>query len=175
LIDHSLISPPLSSRFSLFLTPNGFLEVSFSLLYSCTLSLSQISFSPYTFTSPFPFPFLSSSKMQSSLSLSFSATSSSAAAVSRSRHSFHVPEATPLNLRFCGLRGEAFNSGLAASLNRHHSHLPRRPHSAAVSAALSANGSPPQSFDYDLLIIGAGVGGHGAALHAVEKVRSRKT
>uniref|UniRef100_A0A803N6P9 Dihydrolipoyl dehydrogenase n=1 Tax=Chenopodium quinoa TaxID=63459 RepID=A0A803N6P9_CHEQI len=27
----------------------------------------------------------------------------------------------------------------------------------------------PKSFDYDLVIIGAGVGGHGAALHAVEK------
>ncbi|KAL2960277.1 hypothetical protein AAZX31_17G031200 [Glycine max] len=108
--------------------------------------------------------------MHSSLSLSFSATSSSVATVSRSRHSFHSPAAAmPLNLRFCGLRRDAFGSGLAASLNRYHSHLPRRPHSAAVSAALSSNGSPPKSFDYDLLIIGAGVGGHGAALHAVEK------
>ncbi|XP_027916160.1 dihydrolipoyl dehydrogenase 1, chloroplastic-like [Vigna unguiculata] len=108
--------------------------------------------------------------MQSSLSLSFSATSSSAAAaVSRSRQSSHFPEVTPLNLRFCGLRREAFDSGLSASLNRRHSHLPRSSHSAAVSAALSTNGSPPKSFDYDLLIIGAGVGGHGAALHAVEK------
>lgn len=35
----------------------------------------------------------------------------------------------------------------------------------------SANGSAVSegSFDYDLIIIGAGVGGHGAALHAVEK------
>ncbi|TKY54218.1 Dihydrolipoyl dehydrogenase 1 [Spatholobus suberectus] len=103
--------------------------------------------------------------MHSSLSLSFSATSSSAATVSRSRHSFHVPASAPLNLRFCGLRRETLGSGLAASLSRRHSHLPRRPH----SAALSDNGSPPKSFDYDLLIIGAGVGGHGAALHAVEK------
>lgn len=31
------------------------------------------------------------------------------------------------------------------------------------------NGSPGKGFDYDLVIIGAGVGGHGAALHAVEK------
>ena len=39
-----------------------------------------------------------------------------------------------------------------------------------VSAAAS-NGSPSKrKFDYDLVIIGAGVGGHGAALHAVEKV-----
>jgi dihydrolipoamide dehydrogenase len=26
-------------------------------------------------------------------------------------------------------------------------------------------------YDYDLVIIGCGVGGHGAALHAVEQVR----
>lgn len=36
-------------------------------------------------------------------------------------------------------------------------------------AAVSGNGSPSKGFDYDLVIIGAGVGGHGAALHAVEK------
>uniref|UniRef100_A0A7N1A0F0 Dihydrolipoyl dehydrogenase n=1 Tax=Kalanchoe fedtschenkoi TaxID=63787 RepID=A0A7N1A0F0_KALFE len=35
--------------------------------------------------------------------------------------------------------------------------------------AASDNGSTPSKFDYDLVIIGAGVGGHGAALHAVEK------
>ena len=35
----------------------------------------------------------------------------------------------------------------------------------SASASSSAKGSPPKSFDYDLLIIGAGVGGHGAALH----------
>lgn len=41
----------------------------------------------------------------------------------------------------------------------------------SVSASLSnENGSPSKEFDYDLVIIGAGVGGHGAALHAVEKV-----
>lgn len=34
----------------------------------------------------------------------------------------------------------------------------------------SANGTVSGGFDYDLVIIGAGVGGHGAALHAVEKV-----
>jgi hypothetical protein len=28
-----------------------------------------------------------------------------------------------------------------------------------------------KAFDYDLVIIGCGVGGHGAALHAVEQVR----
>lgn len=42
---------------------------------------------------------------------------------------------------------------------------------SAVFAALKGNGAPSSSsgFDYDLVIIGAGVGGHGAALHAVEK------
>ncbi|MED6206098.1 Dihydrolipoyl dehydrogenase 2, mitochondrial [Stylosanthes scabra] len=105
--------------------------------------------------------------MQSTLSLSFS-PSSSAAAVSRShttRFSLNTP--TNLNLRFCGLRPQALT--FTASSNRRSSQLPSRPRSQAVSAALSANGSPPKSFDYDLLIIGAGVGGHGAALHAVEK------
>ncbi|XP_024369754.1 dihydrolipoyl dehydrogenase 2, chloroplastic [Physcomitrium patens] len=35
--------------------------------------------------------------------------------------------------------------------------------------AASGNGVAPKEFDYDVVIIGAGVGGHGAALHAVEK------
>jgi len=35
--------------------------------------------------------------------------------------------------------------------------------------AATGNGAAPQQFDYDVVIIGAGVGGHGAALHAVEK------
>lgn len=47
--------------------------------------------------------------------------------------------------------------------------LPSHRVPARVTAALSGNGSGAKSFDYDLVIIGAGVGGHGAALHAVEK------
>ncbi|KAL2341699.1 hypothetical protein Fmac_009639 [Flemingia macrophylla] len=101
----------------------------------------------------------SSSKMQS-LSSSYAAT------VSVPRHSFPLSRGTlaPSNLCFCGLRRQAF---APASLHRLHSR--RRSHFSAVSAALSDNGTAPKSFDYDLLIIGAGVGGHGAALHAVEK------
>lgn len=38
------------------------------------------------------------------------------------------------------------------------------------AAASSAASSGSQEYDYDLLIIGCGVGGHGAALHAVECV-----
>ncbi|GAU37454.1 hypothetical protein TSUD_206900 [Trifolium subterraneum] len=111
--------------------------------------------------------------MQSSLSLSFSPTSS-ATTISRSHHSFPLSTGTkPLNLRFCGLRREALGLGFSTSLNRNlhqQQQLPRRQYSAVVSAARSDNGSSSgSSFDYDLLIIGAGVGGHGAALHAVEK------
>jgi dihydrolipoamide dehydrogenase len=104
--------------------------------------------------------------MQSSLPLSFSPTSSTA----RSHHSFPLSTGKPLNLRFCGLRREALGLGFKTSINRNIRQIPCRQHSAIVSAARSDNGSTTGSFDYDLLIIGAGVGGHGAALHAVEKV-----
>jgi len=104
--------------------------------------------------------------MHSSLSLSFSPTSSTA----RSHHSLPLSTGKPLNLRFCGLRREALGLGFKTSINRNIRQLPSRQHSAVVSAARSDNGSTTGSFDYDLLIIGAGVGGHGAALHAVEKV-----
>ncbi|KAJ7563359.1 hypothetical protein O6H91_03G106700 [Diphasiastrum complanatum] len=40
--------------------------------------------------------------------------------------------------------------------------------SRKVCVEASSNGTP-QPFDYDVIIIGAGVGGHGAALHAVEQ------
>lgn len=43
-----------------------------------------------------------------------------------------------------------------------------RQRAAKIVAAAENNGKPAK-FDYDLIIIGAGVGGHGAALHAVEK------
>ena len=36
---------------------------------------------------------------------------------------------------------------------------------------MSIGNGVQSSFDYDLIIIGAGVGGHGAAVHAVEQVR----
>ena len=40
----------------------------------------------------------------------------------------------------------------------------RRPACAVVSTQAA------QKYDYDLVIVGAGVGGHGAAMHAVESV-----
>ncbi|GFZ07216.1 dihydrolipoamide dehydrogenase [Actinidia rufa] len=110
--------------------------------------------------------------MQSSLSLSLSSSSSIVTRSDRKvlRGNTFFAGKCPISsrsLRFCGLRSEVYglqysNSArlVAASLN------PR--HLKKVSAALSDNGTPSK-FDYDLVIIGAGVGGHGAALHAVEK------
>ncbi|KAK9724201.1 hypothetical protein RND81_05G055200 [Saponaria officinalis] len=70
-----------------------------------------------------------------------------------------------LNLRFCRLSKHS----LSYTASSYRVPLPSRRRSSSISAALSTNGSSPTSFDYDLVIIGAGVGGHGAALHAVEK------
>ncbi|GFS32497.1 dihydrolipoamide dehydrogenase [Actinidia rufa] len=72
----------------------------------------------------------------------------------------------PRSLRLCGLRREAFGLQSSNAVRIVAPSNPRRVNK--VSASLSSNGSPPK-FDYDLIIIGAGVGGHGAALHAVEK------
>ncbi|KAG7995866.1 hypothetical protein I3843_01G131900 [Carya illinoinensis] len=116
--------------------------------------------------------------MQSSLSISVSPHTS--LTVQRSNRNAleplaFAPPSKPLNLRFCGLTREAL--GLS-SLRRNSDSFRFRLSSSArvrradkffVSASLSDNGSPPKTFDYDLLIVGAGVGGHGAALHAVEK------
>ncbi|GER55439.1 dihydrolipoyl dehydrogenase [Striga asiatica] len=85
----------------------------------------------------------------------------------------HLP-APPRSFRFCGLRREAFvpktsldrSSLRSPQLNLHARRLNR----GRVFAALKGDGTPSSGgFDYDLVIIGAGVGGHGAALHAVEK------
>ncbi|KAK6138791.1 hypothetical protein DH2020_027468 [Rehmannia glutinosa] len=85
------------------------------------------------------------------------------------------------SFRSCGLRKEAFGfQSLSQFLNRESRWIrifPTNPRSrrqfvfsASASASAADNGSQlPTSFDYDLVIIGAGVGGHGAALHAVEK------
>ncbi|XP_010551089.1 PREDICTED: dihydrolipoyl dehydrogenase 2, chloroplastic-like [Tarenaya hassleriana] len=102
--------------------------------------------------------------MQSTLSLPFSQ-----AAFSRSNRHFGSSAAassTPRNLRFCGLRREAF---CLSPPNRSASCRFQVPSRRLEVFAAAGNGAPPKSFDYDLIIIGAGVGGHGAALHAVEK------
>ncbi|KAF8394650.1 hypothetical protein HHK36_020866 [Tetracentron sinense] len=82
---------------------------------------------------------------------------------------FSINASKPLNLRFCGLRREALGSTALKQLDSSRVVSSRRKQSKKLSASLSSNGSPSKGFDYDLVIIGAGVGGHGAALHAVEK------
>ncbi|KAL0376374.1 UNVERIFIED_CONTAM: Dihydrolipoyl dehydrogenase 2, chloroplastic [Sesamum calycinum] len=83
------------------------------------------------------------------------------------------------NLRLCGLRKEAFGFRSVSQFQNRGSHWTSvvsrksrwgRQLVFPASATVADNGSvPPTTFDYDLVIIGAGVGGHGAALHAVEK------
>ncbi|CAN4095849.1 unnamed protein product [Withania somnifera] len=71
----------------------------------------------------------------------------------------------PLNLRFFGLRNEV----LGFSVSPVKQCETQRMRNKVVSASVAEKGGAPTWFDYDLVIIGAGVGGHGAALHAVEK------
>ncbi|KAI3506053.1 hypothetical protein L1887_28407 [Cichorium endivia] len=73
----------------------------------------------------------------------------------------------PFSLRFCGLRREVLQ--LSQPTYRVVSGSLKKIGNYVTAASSGSNGSPPKSFDYDLVIIGAGVGGHGAALHAVEK------
>ncbi|MQL99184.1 hypothetical protein Taro_031901, partial [Colocasia esculenta] len=109
--------------------------------------------------------------MQAAFSLS-SASPLSPAAASRSCSAADRAASGALlglssGLRFCGLRREALGSCFLSRSCSSGSSRPRLPRK--VSASASENGSASKSFDYDLVIIGAGVGGHGAALHAVEK------
>ena len=100
----------------------------------------------------------------SSLSLPIS-SSVAATARSESDHRLRLLSsssptvATSPALHFCGLRTEALKLG--ANSNRWK---------VVAAAVAPQNGSASDEFDYNLVIIGAGVGGHGAALHAVEKV-----
>ncbi|KAG2239107.1 hypothetical protein Bca4012_023875 [Brassica carinata] len=101
--------------------------------------------------------------MQSAFSLSFSQSS-----LTPPNRPLCSSNAAPRNLRFCGLRREAFGFSPSKQLTSCRFQIKSR--RIEVSAAASGNGAPSKkSFDYDLVIIGAGVGGHGAALHAVEK------
>ncbi|KAL1194717.1 Dihydrolipoyl dehydrogenase 2 [Cardamine amara subsp. amara] len=105
--------------------------------------------------------------MQPALSLSFSHASLPLANRPLcSSTSNAAPSSTSRNLRFCGLRREAFGFSPSKKLNscRFQLHCKRR-----IEVFAAAGNGAPKSFDYDLIIIGAGVGGHGAALHAVEK------
>lgn len=76
------------------------------------------------------------------------------------------------------MRLKAVVKSQRSSIDPHNS-WPPAPNCSAVraqaagkngSAASSTASAGSQEYDYDLLIIGCGVGGHGAALHAVECV-----
>ncbi|KAM3407449.1 hypothetical protein ACQJBY_001079 [Aegilops geniculata] len=99
-------------------------------------------------------------------SVSISASASASAIASGGARSKAAAGRQPGEIRFCGLRGDAL---ACASLRASHAAAATR--RAVLRAAASANGAAGSSdgFDYDLVIIGAGVGGHGAALHAVEE------
>ncbi|KAL6513305.1 Dihydrolipoyl dehydrogenase 2, mitochondrial [Orobanche gracilis] len=109
--------------------------------------------------------------MQSTISLALSSPSLIARSAVNNNCDAYLP--TPRSFRFCGLRREAFDSrtSLDASslrLSRLNVHA-KRSRLSTIFAALKGNGTPSSGdYDYDLVIIGAGVGGHGAALHAVE-------
>lgn len=93
---------------------------------------------------------------------------SQATTVPTTNYAFHSQSS--INLRFCGFRREAFGISNLTRSSSGRFRLSTRGRSKRISASTGNNGTPPKSFDYDLIIIGAGVGGHGAALHAVEKV-----
>lgn len=187
MISHTWESPLLTTSHPLL---NGHLKVrppKFTITNSLIkqtrpLYISSSSSSDLSFAVHFYF---SSSKMHYSAAFSQAATSATAVpTISGSRHvgALHSSSSSctllipskPINLRFCGLRREAFGfspSAFTRCSNSQRVQLPsrRRFKGSNVCASLGDNGIP-KSFDYDLIIIGAGVGGHGAALHAVEKV-----
>ncbi|KAI3860705.1 hypothetical protein MKX03_014741 [Papaver bracteatum] len=105
-----------------------------------------------------------------SISLSISSPSSITARSNRTSINSST-SSNSINLRFCGLRREVLGfSSLKQSCSSTNIRSVRQQYSTKISASSSSNGSANgKGFDYDLVIIGAGVGGHGAALHAVEK------
>lgn len=173
---HPLLNGHLKVRHPNFTLTNSLIKQTRP-LYISSSSSSDLSFAIHFY--------FSSSKMHCSAAFSQAATSATAVpTISGSRHvgALHSSSSSctllipskPINLRFCGLRREAFGfspSAFTRCSNSQRVQLPsRRPFKGSnVSASLGDNGIP-KSFDYDLIIIGAGVGGHGAALHAVEKV-----
>ncbi|KAF3643618.1 Dihydrolipoyl dehydrogenase 1, chloroplastic [Capsicum annuum] len=75
----------------------------------------------------------------------------------------------PLNSQLCGLRNEVLRFSFTRFKRCEQHRVRKFVRNNVVSGLVAENGNAPTLFDYDLVIIGAGVGGHGAALHAVEK------
>ncbi|MCO5571590.1 hypothetical protein L7F22_025335 [Adiantum nelumboides] len=87
-------------------------------------------------------------------------------------HRSSYSTASPRELSFCGLPKHLLavkTTCAKASLQISKIQNPGKLSLWRVMASGSSNNGTPSSFDYDVIIIGAGVGGHGAALHAVEK------
>ncbi|MCO5593023.1 hypothetical protein L7F22_047027 [Adiantum nelumboides] len=87
-------------------------------------------------------------------------------------HRSSYSTASPRELSFCGLPKHLLavkTTCAKASLQILKIQNPGKLSLWRVMASGSSNNGTPSSFDYDVIIIGAGVGGHGAALHAVEK------
>lgn len=90
-------------------------------------------------------------------------------------HRSSVSAANPRGLAFCGLHRHVFaiksSCGKMCLTGLKHQKQENLSSSSPwrVMASAGSNNGTPQAFDYDVIIIGAGVGGHGAALHAVEK------
>ncbi|XP_042446945.1 dihydrolipoyl dehydrogenase 2, chloroplastic-like [Zingiber officinale] len=99
-----------------------------------------------------------------SLSLSPASTPRSGPAAARLGAAFRSS-----SLSFCGLRREVLSLRSVGSADSRRMIADLARHRAAKIVAAAENNGKPAKFDYDLIIIGAGVGGHGAALHAVEK------
>ncbi|KAK4353224.1 hypothetical protein RND71_028742 [Anisodus tanguticus] len=106
----------------------------------------------------------SSSSSSSSISLYFPPPNCSV--LNKRSHKNHVPQ---FSVRFCGLRKEVLAISFSQFKRCETQRVSNVLRNNVVSASVDDNESAPTSFDYDLVIIGAGVGGHGAALHAVEK------
>ena len=70
---------------------------------------------------------------------------------------------------FCSSGPPALSARLASE-TLHQSHICCRIASSKQRGFVVSAAQSSSKFDYDLLIIGAGVGGHGAALHAIESV-----
>ncbi|KAG6469678.1 hypothetical protein ZIOFF_070608 [Zingiber officinale] len=113
-------------------------------------------------------PSISALSMAASISLSLSlspaSTPRSGPAAARLGAAFRSS-----SLSFCGLRREVLSLRSVGSADSRRMIADLARHRAAKIVAAAENNGKPAKFDYDLIIIGAGVGGHGAALHAVEK------
>lgn len=86
-----------------------------------------------------------------------------------SRKNISIPvKATVQNISTSVVAPTAFG-GCITHFNTHVSRREVAPRTRPARASVAARAGSDEKYDYDLIIIGCGVGGHGAALHAVEQ------